>query len=631
MFSTASAAPFWVDLSRVDLSVFGVPKAVDLARPLLWTVQTDALWQELSVAPSGYTFRSQILAGPSGIGKSHIALLLALRCYAVGYPLLYVQDAGELVAECMRSVSPLWAAIDTKLLCKFAALNADVVPAASDHRILYDPSMESCDTSLMRLLHDCHSVIILDEHGHAYNAIMSALPPLNPRVVFPLLIPESYVGKYRTRCVFAGSNQARFEGELNGSFTQFLRFVTPFTEADAVLFLQRMPCSVLETTPTTAWYQRWANLVPGEMEKLAAAISAAAYVSNRRQEMRSRLGAMVSDISARDGSGFLMAGVKQALADFFHLSSAAMGAESSSFLELGYVYRCVRHGTIRAAPLCYPATLALLDLWSGLSGPPNARLASACQRGDLFEDLVWDVLLTRGFSSSGVVLDCRELGADAPIETITLRLNEYYVSSLEYPSTPKLHALVNAEIATLLARCKALSLVILYRCPVGCRDVDFFVLYSNGTATAIQTSISSLTAHGSSSLIRGIPKQFCMMPPKAIPSTQKAAPEAVRLTRAATTALAMSSESCHAYNNGGASFNASVAALSLAHGGSDADSNDDTEDLADVVCSGAGSSLAVAATLVRYLFVTVTPADHPILASSSTLKHVRIVSAVDFI
>jgi hypothetical protein len=46
------------------------------------------------VEPLGNTFRGQILAGPSDIGKSHIALLLALRCYAAGMPVLYVCDAG---------------------------------------------------------------------------------------------------------------------------------------------------------------------------------------------------------------------------------------------------------------------------------------------------------------------------------------------------------------------------------------------------------------------------------------------------------------------------------------------------------------------------------------------------------
>ena len=94
----AIVTPSWVNLSGVDLALFCGPKDLRLKHPLLWTTQTEALWNELVVEPDGDSFRGQILVGPSGNGKSHIALLLALRCYAMGMPVLYVADAGEYLA-----------------------------------------------------------------------------------------------------------------------------------------------------------------------------------------------------------------------------------------------------------------------------------------------------------------------------------------------------------------------------------------------------------------------------------------------------------------------------------------------------------------------------------------------------
>jgi hypothetical protein len=98
--------------------------------PLLWTRQTEKLWRELVVEPNGDTFRGQILAGPSGIGKTHVALLLALRCYACGIPVLYVPDAGELLDSCVVYPLPLvmrWL-LDVFLVHSFAITNADVAP-----------------------------------------------------------------------------------------------------------------------------------------------------------------------------------------------------------------------------------------------------------------------------------------------------------------------------------------------------------------------------------------------------------------------------------------------------------------------------------------------------------------------
>lgn len=92
----------WIDVSPLAadiVRVFSSPKDLNLASKLLWTTQTEELWKELVLAPEGNTVRAQILAGPSGIGKSHLTYLLALRAYAEGNPVLYIADAGQLYSD----------------------------------------------------------------------------------------------------------------------------------------------------------------------------------------------------------------------------------------------------------------------------------------------------------------------------------------------------------------------------------------------------------------------------------------------------------------------------------------------------------------------------------------------------
>lgn len=200
-----------------------MPKELDPSTPLLWTKQTDDLWQEVKVEPNGCSCRGQIFAGPSGMGKSHITLLLALRCYAARIPVLYVGDAGVYLKNVQLNQLPIYEA----LLRDFVTLNADVVPAAARCPIpLY--------TSFMRLLNDNKAVVTLDGHGHAYNHLMAA--GLDVSEDFSLLLPVMYNDYRFIRCIFAGSNQARFESELNDRPT--LRFILPFTEGEAELFIK---------------------------------------------------------------------------------------------------------------------------------------------------------------------------------------------------------------------------------------------------------------------------------------------------------------------------------------------------------------------------------------------------------
>lgn len=411
LFPSNLAPSSWVDLSGVDLSVFGYPKGVDTDMPLLWTSQTEVLWCELSVKPRGNVFRGQILAGPSGIGKSHIALLLALRCYALGMPVLYVPDAGKPLGDCIthpRSLVIHWQ-LDAVLLYSFAMLNLDVVPTAL--LSLVGAKLFPAFMSFRRLLHRCNAVVVLDEHGHAYDLLAQSAPHLVPTRNFPLLMPNSYLDNLNVRCVFAGSNQARFECELNETYKPCLRYVVPFERHDAVTFLvqlyRRAP-----SDGVLAQCERWANFVPGEMVKLLHADSVDAYVAQRREEIADKLWRMLDSLGARYFN------MVRTLDNLFGESSMAMGTEPYSFLDFGYVYRRasigapVGYGHRTAHPLCFPATLALMDLLSISSRPATMRLTQIVREcnGPGFENLSWHVLLARGFLD-GATLPCRRLGA----------------------------------------------------------------------------------------------------------------------------------------------------------------------------------------------------------------------------
>ena len=495
-FPADLAVPSWIDLSGVNLSAFGLPKDFDIMKPLLWTTQTDALWQELKVEPLGNTFRGQILAGPSGIGKSHIALLLALRCYAAGSPVLYVGDAGEYLTIVNRvgSIDDNLR-VDKALLRDFAAVNADLVPAAATYNI-------TLTTPFMRLLHNSKAVVVLDEHGHAYNKLMELR--LDPSIVFPFLMPNSYLNNFCTRCIFAGSNQAKFEISLNRTYHPYLRFVLPFAKSDVLLFLQSLGVSVPQEALT--YYERWANFVPGEMMLLHDSQSAEAYVSSRRGSMAEKLRGMV-DALDKDSNKFTH--TVGSLARLFREASMAMGIQDCSFLDGGFVFRKPLEGIgFVAYPLCYPATLAMIDLWQVYSPAVLVSLEKASKDGAMFEDLVWDALLARGFSDVGVQLQCNSLGQVPTTEVLTLRLDEYFVSTLEYPNTVDKWPALQLELKVLQARCIQLKVTLLYRCPKNCKGVDFFVLFADGTIFAVQTSISALLDHSTVATIVDIPRLF---------------------------------------------------------------------------------------------------------------------------
>lgn len=152
--------------SALEAVGFVCPKGVNFAAPLLWTTQMEELWRELNEHPYGAELFGQILAGPSGSGKSHIAVLLSMRLFANKCPVLFVDDAGTLVAYAIRkatlsSASSIGTTLDAMLVARFAAMNADLI---------IDEALFT-SLPLVRLLHESRAVFLADEQGHAFNLL----------------------------------------------------------------------------------------------------------------------------------------------------------------------------------------------------------------------------------------------------------------------------------------------------------------------------------------------------------------------------------------------------------------------------------------------------------------------------
>ena len=466
----------WIDMSKLTGSfaqVFDAPKDLDLESSLLWTKQTEDLWLELVKPPRGNTVRAQILAGPSGIGKSHLTFLLAARAYAEGHPVLYIADAGRLYSN--SGVNGLLVSV----MQRFLDCNGDMFSGQLHNVLTW--------LEFMNLLDAQKAIVIIDEHGHAYRKIKKETH--DPDRVFPLLMPNAYLCHRHVRMVFAGSNQASFECDLNRSYRPSLRFIQPFGEIDATLFVASLDGSKHDLVV----HRRFANFVPGEMVLLSQHQIPEEYVKSSRGTMCDKLRQSLNLDDVR---------LVQTLNDLFRLSSMALGIENLSLLDLGYVYRLGSVNTSPlASPLCYPATLALLQLWHDISivpSKPSKRLVDVAL-GEDFEQLAWDVLLSRGFGSNAI-LNGLPLGYDvnnpsAHVTVSRFSFNEYFISNVSAPNQGQGRDILKLEIGGLVMRSRSLGVNILYKCPKGCKAFDFAVLQANGEHVVIQVSLSDLVTH----------------------------------------------------------------------------------------------------------------------------------------
>jgi hypothetical protein len=306
------------------------------------------------------------------------------------------------------------------------------------------------------------------------------------------MMPNSYLGAHKTRFVFAGSNQAKFEVDLNDTYTPLIRYVFPLNPDDALLFLKHCIRYTMQKTRHSAEEnQDYANNVPREMVKMADYLNCHNYTSMTTTHMTTTLNTTVQQDSPE------LAGL---LDSMFGAQSHGYVLQNVSFLDLGYIYRKKEDdGRVIGYPLCYPANLALLQLWMSLPGNLSLRLEAVKHNGDQFEDYIWRVLSARVFSSNSFQIKCRSLGynSDALEEAvivIPVPCRQYCVSSIADPNGSGAEE-YQREVVRLREMARTMAIAILYKCPDGGDTVDFIIFREDGKQIPIQVSISSFGDH----------------------------------------------------------------------------------------------------------------------------------------
>jgi hypothetical protein len=352
--------------------------------------------------------------------------------------------------------------------------------------------MQGIDDLMLWLSRE-EAVVVIDEHGHAYNRICKS--GAVPAIVFPLLMPNSYLNK-KIRGLFAGSNQVKFELDLNGTYRQCLRFVTPFTPSEAETFLHVMGVA----KPDVAVFEKATNLVPREMTRLLAKNEEeGAYIDDRFLEMSAKL----SEICTR-ASVDRKRQIALSLRRFFSngsISSVGVSELGDSFLDLGYIYRYEDARVTRAAPLCNPALLALVAAWRTVDAHAEQMTVRECKRrsdGVEFEDLIWRTLLLKGCREAFELEGQRLTKTDElPMKArLPLRFDEFCTSRLgDTNATIKGQDALIDELNKLADRATRLRSTILYRCPKQCYCMDFLVIKPDKEVYPVQVSLSSFTDH----------------------------------------------------------------------------------------------------------------------------------------
>ncbi|KAF9364675.1 hypothetical protein BGX34_000776 [Mortierella sp. NVP85] len=128
------------------------------------TEQMVEMWSLLS-SDSDRPIR-RVLSGPTGVGKSYLALFLAAKAYAEGWPLLYVSDANELALDSDSE-------IQTAICRRFLALNRDILTGADFATMTFSHPIEINDVlscAAGKIMHELQqpntkSLLVIDEHG----------------------------------------------------------------------------------------------------------------------------------------------------------------------------------------------------------------------------------------------------------------------------------------------------------------------------------------------------------------------------------------------------------------------------------------------------------------------------------
>jgi hypothetical protein len=369
------------------------------------------------------------------------------------------------------------------------------------------PPVSAGDKVLDTLARD-KAILLLDEHGHVFNHMGRK----QIAALFPYLLPNTFVSHTAIRLVFAGSDHSAFEVQLNGTYLQCLHFVQPLTDDEARLLVESRGGAPLPVRDNL--YRTLANNVPRMVVVLLRFLQAA--IASKKGGTLDQVAenewvvSMAADMERvlrnklQDRDHDFKLATYEALDQLFHLS--CMGAVISWFLDVGYIFRL---DSMHAAPLCMPATIALLNIWEYLGGQLESkgdlktRLQAVVRAGSAggraFELLIWQAVLVRGYGRDGLRMPLRPIGS-SPMPAKELQavfiadLHRHESSALKFKTGTK-HSDIVTELQNKMEEAKRMRLNTIVRLGEGASDLDFVLLQHTGEYIGIQTSVSDFGVH----------------------------------------------------------------------------------------------------------------------------------------
>jgi hypothetical protein len=396
----------------------------------------------------------RVLPGPMGVGKSYLALFLAAKAYAEGWPLLYVSDANKLAINSQYRIA-------REICTRFLAINKDILTIANFKEMTAgrmtgekEATVDSAYSIIGNILQqkETKTLLVVDEHG----ALFEQDPPIPKKQA--LLNPLMQLAAWSedrggARVVLTGTAHAKFERHyVKDDMQSWLEYVTPLSDTifdklldmDPILSKQTIRDQVKEIT----------NRVPRELVNMSKYVHEALNASGEQSttnNINTDIDQVVLDKTRQFEEGRRDAFYQAAQLYFYSLNSVQQHSQRHAlaaiflprkegdfyfenmgfdyqFMDLGLVYQ-IRVGAGKEYwPLCPAAKEALLNLYKSMPLPQDtmAAITSGQPTGDQFEDALFIFLMRH----SKVILDTTDLAGN---QNVPVLIRSKSVKFLEDP------------------------------------------------------------------------------------------------------------------------------------------------------------------------------------------------------
>ncbi|CAG8547644.1 234_t:CDS:2 [Acaulospora colombiana] len=407
----------------ISLPSFGqIPKNYGMnyqGDSLLVTEQMIKIWHEISIE-SSFSIK-RILSGPIGIGKSYLALFLAAKAYAEGWPLLYISNASVL----NKSVDYV---IAEEIVVRFLALNKDILTVDNFKRLIFPlgPSSYFDDKEMLCVVTENimghllkqskqKTLLVVDEHG----SLFESNPPTPQRqmILSPLMQLDAWNDEMKGCCVIlSGTAHAKYEREyIRDDLSERLIFITPLSDNIFEKLLSMNDILKSLSPEIRNIIKEITNNVPRELLNMVKFVSDELFAvrspitetglvelfNKYASVQRVEYYALAQKFFHNSLNNTQRYAQRRALATMF-LPRKHDDMESTcqalvyQLIDLGLVYRS-KKGALQYHPLSQPATDALLEIY--MSMPLPRDIASSIINGNMtslvFEDVLFQELLRR--------------------------------------------------------------------------------------------------------------------------------------------------------------------------------------------------------------------------------------------